>query len=570
MNAPAQPAVRRPSRARWLTLALLALASVWALDWDCSFLSSDDQRARAWQRLVALLAGLRTPDLSRDTLHLCARLALETLATAGLGTALGALGGYVLALPSSRAVLFDARGIERPTPLLRLLLEAARFLLDILRGVPDFAWALLLVVGPGPGPVTGVLALSLSITGILGKIYSELWDGLDRTRLQSVLAAGARPSTVFLYAIQPQTAKSMLSYTLMRAECAVRNASVIGVVGGGGLGGELFDQFHFGRYSTAITLLLSLFALTACTDLVSTLLRHSLHLRQSSDPTPPPASSASSQARRMQLQRGLAAAATLLLLTLLFLAQSPAWRRAISELQRIDFPFISAQFARLASPDLSPRTLLEALDGIRIPLSLATLCTLAACAAAALLSYPMSSRFQLRSTIHWLDQATPAQRAHRLLAFLTSRALALILRATPEVAWLLLIATVTRAGTLAATCALALHSAGVLARVFTEAIDDVPTPTLEHTFASRRPLTFAYAAAPRAAAAWKTYAAFQFEVNLRAGVVLGMVGAGGLGDRFHTSVSFWSLERASAFALAMILLTTLADRTSRALKIAHV
>ncbi len=572
-------AVGRPLRPRilaWTFLASLALAAFW-LPWNFEFLASASERERSRTSLVALVQAALHFDTSPATLQLGARLALETLATASLGTLLGAMGGFVLALGASRAVWDLPRAYSRQHWPMRAALEGFRVVLDILRGIPDFAWALILLAGPGPGSVTGILALGLSIAGILGKIYSELWDALEEKRYAILPASGASRLTTFLYGIQPQTGKAMLSYTLMRAECAVRNASVIGVVGGGGLGGELFDQFHFGRYSSAATLLLILFALTAATDLVSGVIRGRLRFgseggaRDKDERTMHPGARSAAGAARADLRRRVAVVgAVALCLGAFAFSQRSAWSRAARELSYIEWPWIRDQLSRLASPDLSARTLGQALGGALLPLLLGLLCTACAVLLAGLAAYPMSSRFQLRSRQFTIESASALRRVWRGCVYAVARTTALVARATPEVAWLLVFAAVTRAGILPAFLALTLHSFGVLARVFTEAIDDVPARYLESHFAGPRGATFLYAAIPHSLRPWTAYAAFQLEVNVRAGVVLGIVGAGGLGDRFHTSISFWSLERASTFALAMVLLTLLLDRGARALRLAQV
>src|SRR3546814_17923224 len=101
----------------------------------------------------------------------------------------------------------------------------------------------------GLGPLTGALALALNITGILAKVYSELWDGVDERRYAQVSSLGGGRLATFLYGIRPLASRNVLSFTLMRAECAIRNAAVIGAVGGGGLGAEIWYQIRFGARS---------------------------------------------------------------------------------------------------------------------------------------------------------------------------------------------------------------------------------------------------------------------------------------------------------------------------------
>ena len=114
---------------------------------------------------------------------------------------------------------------------------------------------------------------------------------------------------------------------------------------------------------------------------------------------------------------------------------------------------------------------------------------------------------------------------------IAARGLGLLGRGVPEVAWVLILGAFFRQGLLAGVFAVTLHSAGVLLRVFVETIDNIPHRRLEHVSGACRAQIFLHGAVPTAWPDWKTYAFFQFEVNLRMGVVLGMVGAGGLGSR---------------------------------------
>jgi phosphonate transport system permease protein len=560
---------RAPSRPRapaWIALGLAAatIAAIGALDWDWSFLSSAENRAQAWGRVSAFFSAFGAPDLSAEALEQGLTLALQTLSTALCGTLIGLVLGYVVALGASRAVIYGT-GSHPRSPARRVLLEASRLLLDVLRGVPDFAWAILILTGPGPGPVTGMLAIGLSVAGILGKIFSELWDSVPRRSYEAIAGGGGGRLETFLYGIQPLASRSMLSYTLMRTECAIRNASVIGIVGGGGLGAQLFDEFNYGNHGRVVTLLLFVLALTASADLCSNFLRY--HLRSDvNHPRTPRGLDLLSALRRRAFALGV----------VLALAAACAWylrdafARAGAELSRIEWSWIRVEFGKLLVPDLGWRAVSEAFVSSRVPLALGLIGTLLGVAIAAACAYPGSVAFQLDASRFSGERASALVRLARAMALLTTRAFALVLRSVPEVGWLLVLAACFKIGALAAIGAVALHSGGVLARVFVESIDNVPYRRLERAHLGSRPATFLYAGVSRCAREWRTYSLFQFESNVRAGVVLGIVGVGGLGDVFHSSFVHWSLHRASTFLLMMVLLTAAIDRMSRSSGLARV
>ena len=182
-------------------------------------------------------------------------------------------------------------------------------------------------------------------------------------------------------------------------------------------------------------------------------------------------------------------------------------------------------------------------------------------------AFPASLAFQLQAHRFTGEHTGHVRQTARAALLLLTRLAALLWRGVPEIAWLLILAAFFRQGLLAGLLAVTVHSTGVLLRVFAESIDNVPFRQLEVIPGGSRLRSFAYGAVPVAWNDWKTYAFFQFEVNLRMGIVLGMVGAGGLGAMFDTNLKFYELSRASTYLWAMVLLTVVLDRTSRRLQL---
>ena len=121
-----------------------------------------------------------------------------------------------------------------------------------------------------------------------------------------------------------------------------------------------------------------------------------------------------------------------------------------------------------------------------------------------------------------------------------------------------------------AAVAIALHTTGVMVRVFTETVDNIPYRKFEQTYTGSRLRTFAYAAVPISWRDWMTYSFFQFESNVRAAVVLGIVGVGGLGFKFKFAFDWFKYDKASTYLIVMVLLTVAIDRISRKLKLSRV
>ncbi|GAB4142033.1 MAG: hypothetical protein Fur0037_09050 [Planctomycetota bacterium] len=560
--------MERPPRNRWRALAVPALAlaaSALALPWNLGVFAGGAEFRAGLGRVVDFAASLRRPDTSEEMLARVAALAVETLAVALLGVALGLLIAWPLSLGASRSVALGASKSQRPPG--RALLQTSRFALDVLRGVPDFVWALLFSVATGPNAVAGTLAIGASVGGILGKVLSEQWDNVRPERYQALWSCGASRLCAFLYGIQPLAARHALSFVLMRTECAIRNATVIGVVGGGGLGTALWDEFtnedSHAAMARMATVLLAMLTLTAATDVLANLLRR--HLRVD---TSHPRGAGDSSVRATNKRRWTAVlSAGAILGTLAWQLRGPLARASEGS---VDWGFAASYFGGLAIPDLSPPTLLSALSEARIPLALGVIATAAAVLAAAVLALPASVSFQLEPHRHTgARRGLPVIAAAWVLVACT-RGLCLVLRGIPEVAWVLVLSIFFRQGITPCALAIALHGTGVLARVFTEAVDDIPHERLGRVPGSRAAQTYLYAAIPSAWPTWKTYSFFQFEVNVRTGVVLGWVGAGGLGDKFDSNRQWLHLHEASTYLWSMILLTVAIDRLSRRLQLRRI
>src|SRR5262245_39731304 len=551
---------RQPKHLYVMALLLLAgvVWSVLGLRWNLSAIESGEAIARSWARFVEFLTAFGTPDLSAEPVATAGWLMLDTLCVALLGVALGLVLAYPIAIGACRAVVLGDDLHRAPWSWLRRgWLEVNRFLLDVLRGVPDFAWALVLANFTGIGTPTGVIAIGISVAGLLGKVLSEQWDNVDPLRYTALRSTGAGRLQTFLYGIQPLSARAMLSFVLMRTECAIRNASVIGVIAGGGIGSGLWDAFKDSRYDVVVTLLAAMLALTASADLTANLLRYQLRV----DPNHPRARRGQS-CRSSTMQRAYGVLLCVLLVCGAAALLGPAMGNLLVELQRIEGDYAFGFMRRLlVSPD--PGAIGAATRESFVPLATALLTTVAATALAGVLAYPASVAFQLQAQNFTGERPSPLRAAQRWCALVAARGFGMVCRGVPEVAWVLILGAFFRQGLLAGVLAVTVHSAGVLLRVFAETIDNVPYRRLEQVSGTCRPQIFLYGALPSAWPDWKTYAVFQFEVNMRMGIVLGMVGAGGLGEAFDSNLRFARPDRACTFLWAMILLTVLTDRVSR-------
>lgn len=191
--------------------------------------------------------------------------AAETVAIAAIGTAIAT----VLALA---LCIFAARNL---TPSL-LLYYPARWLLNALRGIDSFVFALLFVAAVGLGPFAGVLGVGLHTWGTMAKLFAEQIETAEAGPLDAAALTGANRLKVVSYALLPDVMPGIASLTLFWWEFNVRASTVLGVVGAGGIGQELKNSMDLLDFPRLLTILLIILAMVTAIDQLSAWLRRRL------------------------------------------------------------------------------------------------------------------------------------------------------------------------------------------------------------------------------------------------------------------------------------------------------
>lgn len=213
-------------------------------------------------------------NLSSEFLALVFTATLETLALATAGMALAVAIAFPLALVVARTLSISRIGPAQ-TFFGDSVRAAVRILLMLLRGIPEVVWALLFVRAVGLGPAAGVLAIAITYSGMLGKIYSEIFESGDRMPARALLESGSGRIASFFYGIFPGALPELVSYTVYRWECAVRASVVMGFVGAGGLGQQMELSMRMFAGGEVSTILLVFLLLVVLADGVSAALRRS-------------------------------------------------------------------------------------------------------------------------------------------------------------------------------------------------------------------------------------------------------------------------------------------------------
>ena len=193
------------------------------------------------------------PDLAH--LALLQDATIETVQIAVWGTLIAILLSIPLAL----------LGARNTSPHL-LVFHSTRMFLNALRSINELVFALIFVAAVGLGPFAGVLAIALHATGMLAKFCAEEVEGVDRGPIEAMQATGAGRLQVILFGIVPQVVPAFVSYAVYRFDVSIRAATILGLVGAGGLGFSLIKTMKLFKYHETATCILVIFVLVLVSD----------------------------------------------------------------------------------------------------------------------------------------------------------------------------------------------------------------------------------------------------------------------------------------------------------------
>jgi len=177
----------------------------------------------------------------------------------------GTLLAIVFAVPFG---LLSSSNIVKPW-----VYQPVRRLMDAFRAINEMVFALLFIVAVGLGPFAGVMALFVHTTGTLAKLFSEAVEAVDRRPVEGIRVTGSHPIAEIIFGIIPQVLPLWVSYILYRFESNVRSASVVGMVGAGGIGVVLFEVIRGFEYQQTCAVLIILVVAVSIIDLISSYLR---------------------------------------------------------------------------------------------------------------------------------------------------------------------------------------------------------------------------------------------------------------------------------------------------------
>lgn len=271
----AQP-LRDPAALHRVALTIIILLLLWPglhlAEFNPAVLFETNNR-RIMSQFVSSFFPL---NLSPDFLKLLWKSTLETLALATAGTALAMFIAFPAALIVARSLSISRIGPGPGRWIGQVIRIPVRWILIVLRSIPEIVWALLFVRAVGLGPAAGVLAIAITYSGMLGKVYSEILESCDTRPARALLESGSGRLAAFSYGILPGALHELVSYSVYRWECAVRASVIMGFVGAGGLGQLMELSMRMLNGGEVSTILLTFLLLVLLADAASAILRKAL------------------------------------------------------------------------------------------------------------------------------------------------------------------------------------------------------------------------------------------------------------------------------------------------------
>jgi len=217
-----------PKVIRWVIMIVILVPFIWSV---AGLKISIDRMWAAPGQVMVLVTGMLPPDFS-NTPRLMGKL-LESIYVAWIGTMIGAIFSFPLA--------FAAASNIAP----RWLVVPVRALLSAIRAFPELILAIIFIVPFGLGAFTGAMAIGLHSIGTLGKLSSEVIEGVDDGPIEAIGASGGTRLQRMRFGVVPQAMPNIVAYWLYRFEINVRASAVLGLVGAGGIGGEIINRMRF-------------------------------------------------------------------------------------------------------------------------------------------------------------------------------------------------------------------------------------------------------------------------------------------------------------------------------------
>jgi phosphonate transport system permease protein len=525
--APAAGPPLRRDRRRWAWGLGAVAVLIWSLA-GAGLFSGAVLNPSGLRQFGRFAAAALSPAHDAEFLGLLAGATLVTVAYAALGAALAVALGALGAVAVARTTWGRRRAGWTLT----------RGLLSVPRGLHEAVWGLLLVNVLGLDPWVGVLAIGIPYGAVTAKVFADLLDEVPRGGYEALLAAGAGRGAAALYGLLPQAAGGLLSYSFYRLECAVRSAVVLGLIGAGGLGYQLSLSFASLRWEQVWAAVYALAALCVLADLGGRAVRRRV--------AEPRATGGARPAHDPLLTSAVLGTLALVAWSWWFLALSPATLTSSRTLDQLSYVLGAAW------PPATDADLLRAIGSAAVDTVQMSVVAIALATAGAVLLSGLAARPRGRVGVG------------RRAAGVLTRFCLLLLRAVPPPVWALVLLFVLLPGVLPGALALGVYTLGVLGRLVAEATEEVDLrPRLALRAAGASPVgAWLYGVLPALSGPVLALALYRWEVSIRDTVLVGLLGAGGIGMLLSGRITAFDWAAVTTVLAAIVLLTLAVDLVS--------
>jgi phosphonate transport system permease protein len=521
-----------------LLLILIFLFSLTAINWK-----EDLIHPGGGVMIIQILKSLLQPNLTLEIIQIALEATWITVVYAVAGMTLAIIYGSMAGVLAS-GILTNNRFLKKVS------VGIFRGVLSFTRAIHELVWAWLFVASFGLSPYAAIFALAIPYGGILGRILADALNDVPEEPIHALKLAGASNLKCLFYGYLPYVWNHMLSYTLYRFECAIRSSTIMSFVGLGGLGYQIQLSLADLKFDEVWTFLIFLIILVVMVDLWSGLLRRSNHFLYSAHPI----------FKYFSVDRLSIWIFTFLICAswynVRFIQEASLFHLFSSEnaqyalkffngllgLTEEQPAFLNLEYWKTAI-SLTWETLLMSIMAIGI----ATIVTLVTVIPAAR-NFANGTLTASSGFWHWLSYGVIR------IAYIFSRAV-------PELIWAMLIVFLLQPGLLPGALALALHNFGILGKLCAEVIEEMDHKPVRNlsTAGANKIQILVYGVLPAVMPKFLSYMFYRWEVIMRTTIVVGFIGAGGLGQEFKLSMSFFHYSEIMILLFCYLILVFMAD-----------
>jgi phosphonate transport system permease protein len=523
----------------FLTILLIAVFvwSLFSIQWN-----ADLFHAGGIPTILQIFEGLVHPDLSADILLIGLESAWITFAYAVAGMSLAIL--YALIVGVLASGILTSSGAARIASKLFF-----RGILGFTRSIHELIWAWLFVAAVGLSPYAAIFALAIPYGGILGRIFADMLNDVPQEPITALKSTGASRFQILMFGYFPLIWADMISYTMYRFECAIRSSAIMSFIGLGGLGYQIQLSLADLKYNQVWSYVFFLIALVLFVDIWSNYVRKGLMERK----------------RRYGFSSGWRSSLFALLLMIsswvfITIGENAQLFELLSE-KNIEYAkkFFGGLFGL---DEKNPAFLDPGSWSVALTLTLETLemsvMAIGFSTIAAFLTVIPAARNIANGSL------TLSKKWYNWFLYGIVRIFYIFSRSVPELVWAMMIIFILKPGILPGAIALALHNFGILGKLWAEVIEDMdprPIRNLASAGASKIQIFF-YGILPMVMPRFLTYILYRWEVIMRTTIVVGFVGAGGLGMEFKLAMSYFQYTEITLLLLCYMILVIFADFAS--------